>query len=264
MENQTDCFQPPGPDTEEGIVRPMKRRSDPDAGREAILVIIPSDLNYLLEITQGRRRTTHDMGYLTLHRVEREAGDGFSFSGPFLGSPHAAMGMEKLIALGARKIFVLGWCGSLQPNVKIGNFVIPTDAHSEEGTSRHYPIGERAARTTGALTARLEDALRGSGGTTWKGPVWTTDAPYRETPSKVMRYQGMGILAVDMEMSALITLGIYRSVEVAGLLVVSDELFELKWRPGFRSPVFREACRSAARLLLNLVESPGKESYGGP
>ncbi|MEW6669617.1 MAG: nucleoside phosphorylase [Thermodesulfobacteriota bacterium] len=255
MEKQTACTQPPGPDTEEGIVRPVKRKSDPGVGPEAILVIIPSDLDYLQEITQARRSTTHDMGHFKLHRVERERGKCFSIAGPFLGAPHAAMGMEKMIALGASRIFVLGWCGSLQQRVRIGDFVIPTDALSEEGTSRHYPIGERPARTDMALTVRLEDALRGSGGTTWRGPVWTTDAVYRETPSKILQYQGMGVLAVDMETSALITLGVYRSVQVAGLLVVSDELSDLKWKPGFRSPVFREACRSAARVLLNIMDS---------
>lgn len=255
MENQTDPIQPPGPDPEEGIVRPLKRKSDPDLGPEAMLVIIASDLDYVLETAQSRVRSSHDMGYFKLHRLERETGYCISISGPFLGAPHAAMGMEKMIALGAKRIFVLGWCGSLQPDVRIGNLIIPTDARSEEGTSRHYPIGERAAETAGALTARLEDALKDSGLTYRKGPVWTTDAPYRETPSKILKYQAMGILAVDMEMSALITLGVYRSVQVAGLLVVSDELFDLKWRPGFRSPVFLEACRCAAGLLLNVMDS---------
>lgn len=264
MENQTDCISPPKPDPEEGIVRPVKRKSDPEVGPEAILVIIPGDLDYLLELTQARTRTTHEMGYFKLHRLEREQGGSFSISGPFLGAPHAAMGMEKMIALGARKIFVLGWCGSLQPHVKIGDLVIPTEALSEEGTSKHYPIGERAARTAAALTARLEDALKTSGGTFRKGSVWTTDAPYRETPSKVLKYQGMGILAVDMEMSALITLGVYRSVEIAGLLVVSDELFDLKWRPGFRSPIFQEACRSAAKFLLKILDLQDKASKEGP
>jgi len=218
MENQTDCISAPGPDTEEGIVRPIKRKSDPDAGPDAILVIIPSDLDYLLEITQGRRRTTHDMGYFKVHRVEREAGDGFSVSGPFLGAPHAAMGMEKIIALGARRIFVLGWCGSLQPNVRIGNFVIPTDALSEEGTSRHYPIEERTAKTTDALTVRLEDALRGSGATTWKGSVWTTDAPIGKPHPRSSNTRngtpgsGYGDVRADHP-------GVYRSVQLAGLLV---------------------------------------------
>lgn len=264
MQDQTAHHTSPLTEPEEGIVRPLKRRSDPDAGPEAVLVIIPSDLEYLLQVTQPRTRSTHDMGYFKLHRMEPEGREGFSICGPFLGAPHAVMGMEKMIALGVTRFFVLGWCGSIQPTLKIGDFVIPTDALSEEGTSRHYPIGEQTAGTASTLTSRLENALRGSECLYRKGSVWTTDAPYRETPSKVKKYSEIGVLAVDMEMSAVITLGVYRSVQVAGLLVVSDELFDLRWRPGFKNPLFREACRSAARILLNLMESPEKLTKTGP
>jgi purine-nucleoside phosphorylase len=89
-----------------------------------------------------------------------------------------------------------------------------------------------------------------------KGTVWTTDAPYRETPSKIRRYREKGILAVDMEMSALMNLARYRCVGFEPLLVVSDELFDLKWRPGFRTPAFKEACRSAGEIILGLVNEP--------
>jgi uridine phosphorylase len=263
MQDLTTLNTLPLQEPEEGIVLPLKRKSDPDADPEAILVIIPSDFEYLIQITKPRTQSTHDMGYFKLHRMEPEGGEGFSICGPFLGAPHAVMGMEKMIALGARRFFVLGWCGSIQPNVKIGDLVIPTEAHSEEGTSRHYPIGARTAGTTAALTSRLENGLASSGRPYRKGSVWTTDAPYRETPSKVKHYQGLGVLAVDMEMSALITLGVFRSVQVAGLLVASDELFDLRWRPGFKSPLFREACRSAARLLLNLMNSSDKSKNSG-
>jgi len=85
--------------------------------------------------------------------------------------------------------------------------------------------------------------------------VWTTDAPYRETPSKVKTYQEKGVLAVEMEMSALMTLATFRSVRLSGLLVVSDELFDLKWHSGFKSPELRNTSRMAGEVLLDLVKS---------
>ena len=66
-------------------------------------------------------------------------------------------------------------------------------------------------------------------------------------------YQRRGILAVEMEMSALMTLAIYRAVSMTGLLVVSDELFDLKWRPGFSDPSLTEASRTAGEVILGLV-----------
>ena len=85
-----------------------------------------------------------------------------------------------------------------------------------------------------------------------RGEIWTTDAIYRETPEKVRRYQEEGVLAVEMESAALLTVAAYRSVSLAGLLVVSDELSDLKWRPGFSNPVLKENTRLAGELLLRL------------
>jgi uridine phosphorylase len=165
------------------------------------------------------------------------------------------MVMEKLIALGARRIFAFGWCGSLQPNLRIGDLVIPLRAIAEEGTSRHYPVGRRKPRTDPGLNLILERALAQEGLPFCKGMVWTTDAPYRETASKIKAYSEKRVLAVEMEMSALMALALYRSVEMAGLLVVSDELFDLKWHRGFSSPLFKQRCQEAGNLLIRLLEN---------
>ena len=248
---------------DEGLVRPMKRKGDPDLGPDAVLAIISNDLDYLVELTQHRRNAVFDLGNFRLYQIRGRKGGGcLSLAGPFLGSPHAVMGMEKLIALGAERIWVLGWCGSLTRDVRIGDLVIPTESISEEGTSRHYPIGDRVPKTDESLNMMLESVLRKERKSFVKGTVWTTDAPYRETPAKIIAHQDEGALAVDMEMSALMTVGIYRSVKVAGLLVVSDELFDLKWHTGFRDPAFKDARLYGARILLNLIDSIGKQDNG--
>jgi uridine phosphorylase len=173
-------------------------------------------------------------------------------AGPFIGAPHAVIALEKLIVLGARRILVLGWCGSLQPDLKIGDLVIPDRAIPEEGTSQHYPLPHGAPRSDSRLNRVLEISLVEQGFTFTRGEIWTTDAIYRETPEKVRRYQEKGVLAVEMEISALLTVAAYRSVSLAGLLVVSDELSDLKWRPGFSNPVLKENTRLAGELLLRL------------
>ena len=68
-------------------------------------------------------------------------------------------------------------------------------------------------------------------------------------------YQKRGVLAVEMEMSALMTLALYRGVKLGGLLVVSDELFNLKWRTGFSNPKLKRASRYAGELLIREVAS---------
>jgi uridine phosphorylase len=238
---------------DEGLIRPMKRRTDPDVGPDAIMAMTPSDLDFLVKTSDAKRVLRFGADFFHLYQVRFGAKATLTLSGPFLGAPQAAIGMENLIALGAIRIWVLGWCGSLQPELRIGDLVIPTNAISEEGTSQHYPIGQGSPETGKELNQVLEESLKGAGQPFTRGTVWTTDAPYRETPSKVREFQKKGVLAVEMEMSALMTLAAYRTVGLAGLLVVSDELFELKWHSGFSSSQREKTSRLAGETLLSVV-----------
>lgn len=219
------------------------------------MILTRRDLEYLLSLTPPEETIRYNTGIFHVYRIMHSNDGPLFLSGPFLGAPHAVMGMEKLIALGAKKIWVLGWCGSLQSHLRIGDLVVPTKAISEEGTSQHYPIGEATPISDTELNHKLEEALIEYDRSFSKGEVWTTDAPYRETPEKVAFYQKQGVLAVEMEMSALMTLAQYRGVKLGALLVVSDELFDLKWHTGFSSPMLRQASQFAGELLLQLVAS---------
>ena len=114
----------------------------------------------------------------------------------------AVLTLEKLIALGARRIIIYGWCGAINDALKTGDVLLPIWALSDEGTSSHYPVKSRpesheATRNTLAheLTAMDLKVLT--------GPVWTTDAPYRESQTRVKQLAGEGVLGVDMEFAAL-------------------------------------------------------------
>jgi uridine phosphorylase len=241
------------PEDNEGLIRPTKGKTDPDVGPDAILVMIRSELEYLVKVSKNV--ASFNMGFFNLYQSKSDKNIFSTLTGPFLGAPQAVMGLEKILALGAKRIWVLGWCGSLQHDLKIGDLVIPSSAVSEEGTSQHYPIDGDLRITNEELNWMLETALQEKGHSFKRGSVWTTDAPYRETPAKIKEYQKKGVLAVEMEMSALMTLAVYRKVKIAGLLVVSDELSGLKWHTGFTSPVLKQRSRFAGELLLELVES---------
>jgi purine-nucleoside phosphorylase len=86
------------------------------------------------------------------------------------------------------------------------------------------------------------------------GLVWTTDAPFRETWEKVRRYGGQGVLAVDMETSALMAAARFRNLAWAGLMVVSDELWGPQWRPGFKSAELNQGLEQAARIILTVLD----------
>jgi nucleoside phosphorylase len=241
--------------TQEGIIRPMRRKSAPELGPDVLMVMGTYDLDYFVSLKQGKDSALTKMGFFNLYQIKDGPNLSFTLAGSFLGAPQAVMGMEMIIPLGAKRIWVFGWCGSLDPTLRIGDLVIPTRGISEEGTSQHYPIGERPPETETSLNEILAEALEKVGQSYRKGMVWTTDAPFRETPSKIKDFQARGVLAVDMEMSALMTLAIFRDVKLTGLLVVSDELFDLKWNPGFAKPEFQKSLGFAREFLFKFVES---------
>ncbi len=254
------CNQGADTDRNQGLIRPTRRRQDPALGPDALMVMIPSALKGLVREQAARRTALRDASLPEIHLSADTP--PVTLAGPFLGAPQAVMGLEKLIALGARRLWALGWCGSLDPALRIGSLLIPSGAFGDEGTSRHYPIG-RDPQPDPAMRAMLARALREAGLDFAEGAVWSTDAPYRETPAKVLEFQERGAAAVEMEMSALMTVALFRSVALAGLLVVSDELFELTWHPGFTNPLLLQRTRAAGRLLLDLARSTGPQPEEG-
>lgn len=232
------------------LIEPARSKKDIPLPADALFVFTPEDMPLMKAQWSSARRAQR----LFLSDVVLCPGEGpaVALVGPVIGAPQAVLLLEKMIVLGVRRVIAYGWCGSLQPHVSIGDVVMPVAVHSEEGTSAHYPIPEAPAPSP-SLLRRLEAALHSDGHfAVHKGSVWSTDAPYRETEDKVRFFQERGVLGVDMEMSALFTVAAFRGIDLAGVLVVSDDLSRLTWRHGFRDPRFQETRKRLPVLLRRL------------
>lgn len=169
-----------------------------------------------------------------------------------IGAPMAVSACELLIEAGARNLIVAGIAGSLTPDVPIGGIVIPTGALREEGTSYHYLPPEADPLPAADLTEALVAAAAARGITPGLGRVWTTDAIFREMGWKVRQYRAAGILAVEMELAALLALAQVRGVRLAAVLAISDELFH-PWTPGWHVEEFLTGSRAAANIALDVA-----------
>jgi purine-nucleoside phosphorylase len=83
------------------------------------------------------------------------------------------------------------------------------------------------------------------------GPVWSTDAFYRETRGLIRSCQAQGVLGIDLELAALFAVGRFRGIAIVALLVVSDELFTSTWQAARGSEPFRRGRQAALRLVLD-------------
>lgn len=174
-------------------------------------------------------------------------------AGPILGAPQAAMVMELFRLSGVRSFFSLGWCGSLQPDLSIGQVVLPETAFSEEGTSAHYVSEGSPLAADPDLSRCLAESLTRRNIPFKKGRVWTTDAPFRETQEKIQAYAEKGMLAVDMESSAIMAVARFRELAWSGLMVVSDEPWTGETKINPNHPKFTEGLTRAAEAVMDAV-----------
>lgn len=172
-----------------------------------------------------------------------------SLSTLHVGAPGAVLSMEVMIASGARTFIVLGAAGSLQERAPIGSIVVPDAAIREDGTSFHYLAPEIEPRPNPALAAKLRTGFRDRGVDAHGGTNWSTDAIFRELKKKVQHYRTQGVLTVEMEAAAMFSVGMFRGVEVAFALAISDELFR-PWAPAFREKSYRNALNTAQDVAL--------------
>ena len=232
------------------LIEPKRGRREEPLPPLALLVFSPEDLTSFSTCFPTPPRRSHKL-YLADVLIGSFERSEICLAGPMLGAPQTILVLERMIALGATKFIAAGWCGSLQNNVRIGDIVLPSSAISEEGTSSHYP---GASPTPSPLmTTPLRSALTSSGLTVHEGSVWSTDAPFRETFHKVKDFQSAGVLSVDMETSALFTVSRFRNVDLAVVLVVSDDLSDFKWKHGFRDPAFKEARKKVVTSTLTAI-----------
>jgi len=150
--------------------------------------------------------------------------------------------------LGAKKIIVYSWCGSLSSRVTCEAMVVGRWGISEEGTSCHYPVVEQPDSTP-RLREWLHHFCQQHNYPIQEGKIWTTDAPYRELRATIDKYGQQGLIGVDMEFTALVTVAAFRAIELAALFMVSDELWREQWQPSFSTKRFKKKSRAIIRAL---------------
>ena len=79
---------------------------------------------------------------------------------------------------------------------------------------------------------------------------WTTDAPYRETEYEFQKWKKKGASCVEMESSALMTVGNYYGLSVFCFAVISDTQESDGWKMGFSDKKVREKLYESLKYLV--------------
>ena len=156
-------------------------------------------------------------------------GNRLAFYHSAVGAAQAASLLEEAIAFGCRKFIACGGCGVLESDIAAGHLIVISSAIRDEGVSYHYlpPAREIAADKLG-ITA-LTKIMDNEGIPYRLGKTWTTDAPYRETPHKIVKRREEGCLVVEMEAAGMMAVAQFRNVTFGQALYGGDDLSGVEW-----------------------------------
>jgi purine-nucleoside phosphorylase len=200
---------------------PVHIRAQPDA--VAPVVLLPGDPQRATRAA-GRLGGAHCynenrglLGYSGDHQGTR-----VSVQTTGMGAPSAAIVAEELSILGARTLIRIGTCGATRDDIRPTDLIVATSAVAFDGTTRQY-LGEgREPEATERVVRALIDAAGRARATYHVGPVATEDALYIVTPDTRKQLETRGVLAQEMEASAIFAVASLRGMEAGCLLTVSN------------------------------------------
>ncbi len=202
---------------------PIHVRAEPGDYAEACL--LPGDplrARYISEqYLDDAEERNHERGLLGYTGTYE--GRPVSVQSTGMGCPSAAIVIEELVQLGVKRLMRVGTCGGLQPDLALGDLIVPITAVPADGTARHYVGGEPHCPTADwelvhssvHAAKQLEQSLR-------VGAIASSDTFYDPDPERHKRWSSRGVLAVEMEAAVLFTIGALRGVLAGCLLTVSD------------------------------------------
>jgi uridine phosphorylase len=113
---------------------------------------------------------------------------------------------EQLFVSGCRLLISVTSAGIINHPEIQKQFSLITSSIRDEGTSYHYLPPERPARLNPDLLHPLSALVQNNDCPYFEAISWTTDAPYRETPSSISEMKERDITCVEMEAAALYAL----------------------------------------------------------
>src|SRR5439155_13519928 len=154
-------------------------------------------------------------------------GKPVSLQGTGMGCPGATIVFEELIQLGCKRLIRVGTCGGLQPHHALGDVIVALTAVPADSTAMHLVANEPHCPTASwSVIHGAVHTAKEIGQEIHVGPIVSSDLFYNPDDGQYERWSKRGVLAVEMEASALFTVGAIRGIETGCLLTVSDIVVE--------------------------------------
>ncbi len=204
---------------------PIHVRAEP--GEFAESVLLPGDplrAKYIAEnFFEGAKLVTEERGMLGYTGTYK--GEPVSVQATGMGCPSASIVAEELIQLGAKNLLRVGTCGGYSEDLRLGDLIVATSATPNDGTVSSLTGGiPYAPAAHFDVVHAAYHAGEGAGRRTFVGPIVSSDLFYDPVGAPERVWGNLGVLAVEMEASAIFTIAAMHGVRAGCLLTVSDTI----------------------------------------
>jgi DeoD family purine-nucleoside phosphorylase len=181
-------------------------------------VLLPGDPHRALAVAQhvleGPKMFNHSRGLWGYTGIAPD-GEPLTVQSTGMGGPSAAIVVEELISLGARRLVRIGTCGALSEELALGDLVAAESVLPADGASA-------ALGANGSLAPDPELLARLVGAGARPGTVVSSDLFYDPRDGLGADWASRGAVAVEMEAAALFLVAARRGVSAACVVGVSD------------------------------------------
>lgn len=153
-------------------------------------------------------------------------GKRVSVQGSGMGVPSISIYTNELISsYGVKNLIRIGTCGSMQKDIKVRDIVLAMSSCTDSNINKLRFNGMDYAPTASfKLLMKAYEAAKSKGITPWVGSILTSDTFYHDEPDTWKHWAKFGVMAVEMETTALYTLAAKFGVNALTVLTVSDSL----------------------------------------
>ncbi|MEC0368970.1 purine-nucleoside phosphorylase [Paenibacillus chibensis] len=198
------------------------------AGEIAERVLLPGDplrakfvAEHFLEDVRCYNEVRGMYGYTGLYK-----GIPVSVQGTGMGNPSISIYATELIKdYGAKRLIRIGTCGAMQRELQIRDIVLAQAVSSDSNMTEKIFLGCNYAPSAdfGMLMKAYTEAKARSANVS-VGNIYNSDEFYRETLDRLHKFMEFGVLAVEMESTALYTLAAKYGVKALSILTVGSQL----------------------------------------
>ncbi len=149
-----------------------------------------------------------------------------SVMGSGMGMPSLSIyANELMVDYGVKTLMRVGTCGAIQPDLKIGDIVLAMTSSTNSNINRIRFNGlDYAPAASFSLLLKAYEVAKQRGIKVTVGGILSNDTFYEDDPDWWKKWAEHGVLAAEMETTALYTLAAKHKVEALSLLTVSDNV----------------------------------------